>query len=44
MRDDEANLIEVTGELKIGQQVIVKGNERVKAGQTLKVVSGGGRK
>jgi len=36
----DGDLIEVTGELDVGQQVIVMGNERVKPGQTLKVVSG----
>lgn len=38
------DFIEVTGELAVGQQVIVMGNERVKPGQALKVVSGGDTK
>ena len=37
----DGDFIEVVGELAVGQQVIVMGNERVKPGQTLDVVSGG---
>lgn len=37
----DGDFIEVVGELAVGQQVIVMGNERVKPGQTLYVVSGG---
>ena len=40
----DGDFIEVVGELTVGQQVIVMGNERVKPGQTLKVVSGGDSK
>jgi len=34
-------LIEVQGELKAGSQVVVRGNERLRPGQPVKIISGG---
>ena len=35
-------LIEVQGDLKAGSQVVVRGNERLRPGQPVKIISGGG--
>ena len=40
---EHGSLIEVEGDLKPGSQVVVRGNERLRPGQPVKIISGGDR-